>query len=71
MGKLLIFNTFNRELKEYEINLYLENANMHYYNDALYIIGGKIKKEYSTEPSSSIYKIDIAEFNITKMSNYK
>jgi len=70
-GNLLIYNVLNKVLKQYTINLYLKNSKMHFYKDKLYIIGGYKETEYSKEPSSGIYKIDISEFNKTKVINSK
>lgn len=70
-GKLLIYNTQKSSLKEYVINLHLKRANIHFYKNSLFIIGGFREKEYSTEPSSGIYKVDISEFSKTKINRFK
>ncbi len=70
-GKLLIYNVVQKSLKEYTIALYLNNPNMHVYKDALYIIGGYKETEYTKDPSSGIYSIELSEFSKTTVTNFK
>ena len=70
-GLLMQFNPIKKSLKSYRINLYLKDAKLHFYNDSLYIIGGYRETGFSKEPSSAIYKIDISEFNRTKVNKSK
>lgn len=37
----------------------------------MYIIGGYREKQYTKEPSSVIYKVDVSEFNKTKVNRSK
>jgi hypothetical protein len=34
-------------------------------NDKLFIVGGRVLKEYNNKPSASIYSIDLNEFDNT------
>ena len=44
---------------------------MYYYNNKLYILGGRADKNYSKIPSSKVYSIDLNEFEITKPAKSK
>lgn len=70
-GLFMIFDAKKKTLKSYRINLYVKEAKLHFFKDHLYIIGGFRETEFSKEPSSAIYKIDIAEFNKTKINKSK
>nr|WP_255513278.1 kelch repeat-containing protein [Lutibacter sp. Hel_I_33_5] len=70
-GKLLIYNTLEKSLKEYKIGLHLKEANIHFYKNSLYIIGGYIVKHYGTEPATGVYKIKLTEFAKTKVNRFK
>ncbi|SEB38181.1 Kelch motif-containing protein [Tenacibaculum sp. MAR_2009_124] len=63
--KIIRYNIKEKILKEYAINLSLKSARIHYYNNALYILGGYRNKKYSKEPSSEIYKVNISDFDNT------
>lgn len=60
--KILTYNTENNVINTYKINLYLKNAQMHYYDNHLYLLGGNIEDEYTKTPSSNVYKINIHDF---------
>jgi len=62
-----VYNPNKRELKEFSINLGLKSCEMFAVDNALYIIGGYEEVEGDKIPSSCIYKIEIKEFNSTKI----
>jgi hypothetical protein len=70
-GELIRYNVKKKTLEKYNINLNLKNAEMHFYNNCLYIIGGKTEINFLEAPSSMLFKIDISEFNKTKMNDFK
>lgn len=70
-GIFIIYNTLEKTLREYRINLTLKSANLHYYNNALYLIGGYRNNQFDKVPSSEIIKIDISEFHKTKINRFK
>ncbi|MBL0735287.1 carboxypeptidase-like regulatory domain-containing protein [Flavobacterium sp. GN10] len=65
-GKLLVYNTKSKLIKEYSIKLELKSAAMHFINDKLYIIGGYNFTNYYTSPSSKTYSISLDEFETTR-----
>lgn len=65
-GKLLVYNTESKLIKEYYINLELKSAAMHFINDKLYIIGGYDFSNYYSSPSSKTYSISLDEFETTR-----
>ncbi|EDP72611.1 hypothetical protein FBALC1_15957 [Flavobacteriales bacterium ALC-1] len=69
--KLSIYNTHTKALVQYDINLKLEGAQMHYYQNKLYVIGGSVSNSHTTARSSHLYVIDIDEFSKTTPINYK
>lgn len=69
--KMYVYDITTKQLKEYEIGLPLKYSNMHYYNDKLYILGGRIDNSYSKLPSSKVFSIDVNEFEITKPTRIK
>lgn len=70
-GKILVYNVIKKTLKQYYTEIYLKNANLHYYDYALYILGGLIPEKYSTRSSDKIYRIDLLEMKITKVTDFK
>ena len=58
-------------LKEYSIDLNLNNSEMHYNNESLYILGGYHVEDFRRFPSNGFYNIKISEFNKTKPINIK
>ncbi len=64
-GKLSIYNTKSKQIKEYFVDLQLRDATMHFINNKLYIIGGYSFGEFMKKPSSKVYSISIDEFDIT------
>ena len=69
--KMYVFDLKTKQLKEYEIGLPLKYSAMHYYNDKLYILGGRVDNSYSKLPSSKVFSIDVNEFEITKPTRTK
>lgn len=65
-GKLFVYNTKSKLIKEFYINLELKCAAMHFINDKLYIIGGYDFSNYYASPSSKTYSISIDEFETTR-----
>ncbi|SNR38277.1 Kelch motif-containing protein [Lutibacter agarilyticus] len=70
-GKFFTYNTKNKELNEFYIKLNLTSAKMYYSNNKIYLLGGINIGDYDTTPSSSLYSIDIAEFNKTQIRRTK
>lgn len=68
---MYVFDLKTKQLKEYEIGLPLKYSAMHYYNDKLYILGGRVDNSYSKLPSSKVFSIDVNEFEITKPTRTK
>ena len=65
-GFLFFFDTVTQRLLKFELPLNLSQSNMHYYNDALWIIGGYTEQDFSKTPSPWVYKIDVNQFRKTK-----
>lgn len=70
-GKIYTYNTKNKELNEFYINLNLTSSKMYYSDNKLYLLGGIYLGDFDTTPSSSLYSIDINEFNKTKIIRTK
>jgi hypothetical protein len=64
-GKLSIYNTKSKQIKEYFVDLQLRGATMHFINNKLYIIGGYSFGSFMKIPSSKVYSISIDEFDTT------
>lgn len=64
-GKVSIYNTKSKQIKEYLVDLELKAATMHFLNDKLYIIGGYSFGTFAKSPSSKVYSISIDEFDNT------
>ena len=64
--KMYIYDVKTKQLKEYEIDLPQKYSAMHYYNNKLYIIAGRIDNSYSKLPSSKVFSVDVSEFKNTK-----
>jgi hypothetical protein len=65
-GKIVTFEPKTSILKEYKIDLNLNDANMHFFNKNLYLIGGYQVEDYRKAPSNGFYSIDASEFFKTK-----
>ena len=70
-GKLFAFNTLTSEMKEYLIELYLENSKMFFYKKKLYVLGGFNENNYSLYPSKGVYSINIDQFSKTKVRKFQ
>lgn len=64
-GKLSIYNTKSKQIKEYFVDLQLKAATMHFINNNLYIIGGYSVGSFMKIPSSKVYSISVDEFDST------
>ena len=69
--KIYTYELKTKQLKEFEIELESKRAAMYYYDNKLYIIGGRIDNSYSQVPSSKVYSVDINEFETTKPNRIK
>lgn len=69
--KMCVYDLKTKLLKEYEIGLPLKYSAMHYYNNKLYILAGRIDNSFSKLPASKVYSIDVNEFEITKPTRSK
>ena len=69
--KMYTYDIKTKQLKEYEIELGLKYSAMYYYNDKLYILGGRTENEYSKISSSKVFSIDIEEFKNTTPTRVK
>lgn len=65
-GKMLVYNSKSKQVKEYLVQLELKSATMHFLNDKLYIIGGHTFTTYLKTPSEKAYSISIDEFETTR-----
>ncbi|APZ45721.1 hypothetical protein BW723_05150 [Polaribacter reichenbachii] len=66
-GKLITFEPKTRELKEFNIDLNLNDAKMHFFNEKLYLLGGyHYINEYRKYPSNGFFIIEVSEFFKTK-----
>ncbi|MFY0714941.1 carboxypeptidase-like regulatory domain-containing protein [Seonamhaeicola sp. NFXS20] len=65
-GTMMVYDTKKNILTNYHLNLQLQDAGMHCYNDTLYLIGGYEETDYSKRPSPNIYTIELSEFLKTK-----
>ena len=70
-GKMLVYNTKSKQIKEYLVQLELKSATMHFLNDKLYIIGGHTFTTYIKTPSEKVYSISIDEFDTTRPSRIR
>ena len=68
-GKIQTYNTETKELNVYLIDLSLKYSELFYSNNKLYILGGYNQDEFSIEPSSNVYSIDLNEFKRTETHN--
>jgi hypothetical protein len=68
-GKIQIYNIETKELNVYLIDLALKYSELFYSNNKLYILGGFNQDEFSIEPSSNLYSIDLNEFKRTETHN--
>lgn len=64
-GKLSIYNTKSKQIKEYFVDLQLRDATMHLIDNKLYILGGYSFGSFMKIPSSKVYSISIDEFDTT------
>ncbi|TDO94548.1 Kelch repeat-containing protein [Flavobacterium sp. 245] len=69
--KIYTYNIQTKQLKEYEINIELKYAALLYNDQKLYLIGGRIDKNFSKLPSSKVFSIEIDEFKKTRPSRTK
>ena len=68
-GKIQTYNIETKELNVYLIDLALKYSELFYANNKLYILGGFNQDEFSIEPSSNLYSIDLNEFKRTETHN--
>ena len=66
-GKISTYNIDSKELTEYLIDLILENSELFYADNTLYILGGYRENSYSLYPSKGLFSIKINEFDKTKI----
>lgn len=69
--KMYTYDLKTKLLREYEIELGLKYSSMYFYNDKLYIFGGRTENQYSKISSSKVYSIDIKEFKNTSPTSTK
>ena len=70
-GKIITFEPKTNLLKEYKVDLNLNDANMHFYNEILYIVGGYHVEDFRKFPSNGFFSINVSEFINTKPINSK
>ena len=70
-GNISTYNILTKTLNEYNIDLSIQAAALHYYNDKLYIIGGFRKYEFSKSTASGVFSININAFENTKIIRSK
>lgn len=69
-GKLYTFDTLSHTFNEYLINLYLNGASMHCYEDKLLVLGGYQEDSISKLPSSGLYSIDLDQIDKTRINMF-
>lgn len=70
-GKMITFNTLTKELNEYLVDLDLKGSKMFFSKNQLYILGGYRETSYSKTPSNKVYKINVLDFENTKIQKTK
>ncbi len=70
-GKLHIYDTKKATLTAYDIDLFINNPNLHYYQNKLYVLGGLVEEEFSKKPSSRLYEINLNQLAKTKVADSK
>lgn len=70
-GKVLTYDTESKELAEYSINLSVKDANLHVADNKLYLLGGLKENSYSYLPSSDVIRINLKEFDRTRIKQSK
>lgn len=68
-GKIQTYNRITREVNAYLIDLDQVYAEMFCKNNKLYLLGGSLPEEFSDEPSSALYSIELDEFKKTETCN--
>ncbi|GAA6764793.1 carboxypeptidase-like regulatory domain-containing protein [Flavobacterium sp. CGRL1] len=68
---LYTFDLKTKQLKEYETELALKYAAMHFDNNKLYIIGGRSENKYTKTPSADVFSINIEDFKNTNITKAK
>ena len=70
-GKFCTFNTKTKELNEYFIEVELHNSEMHIADNSIFLIGGLRTTDREIAPTSNIYRIDLNEFDTTRVRRSK
>lgn len=70
-GKLHIYDTQQGTLTAYDIDLFIKDPNLHYYQNKLYVLGGYTEDRYSKEPSSKLFEINLNQLVKTKVQDSK
>lgn len=70
-NKIIVFDIKNKTLKQFSVEINATDSSIQYYNNKLYIIGGKKENEYSIVPSKEVLSIDLEEFETTKPDKIK
>lgn len=60
-----VLDPVKKELKKYWTDLTVEEPNIHYYKERIYVIGGKQSDDYSSIPKSKMYSVDVRDFKNT------
>jgi hypothetical protein len=68
-GKIQTYNRITKQVNAYLIDLDLIYAEMFCKNNKLYLLGGSRVDEFSDEPSSALYCIELDEFKKTETCN--
>jgi len=69
-GKLLTFDTEDKEIKEYRIDLFLFASKIYVQDNFLYILGGYLKTESEVFPQNKFFKVDLRTLSKTKARKY-
>tara|TARA_Y100000034_G_scaffold125539_1_gene175416 strand:- start:247410 stop:248717 length:1308 start_codon:yes stop_codon:yes gene_type:complete len=72
-GKLLVFDTQTKLLQEYNVDFFLEGAELQYYNNKLYLFGGVYsdKLAYTRTSKKELFELDINDLFNTKVVRSK
>lgn len=68
-GKIQTYNRITKQVNAYLIDLDLIYAEMFCKNNKLYLLGGSREDEFSDEPSSALYSIELDEFKKAETCN--
>ncbi|PCI09967.1 MAG: galactose oxidase [Flavobacteriaceae bacterium] len=70
-GKMMTLNVKTNQLDSYSVDLYLKSAELFYSNGTLYLLGGYKYDDFSITPSPNLYRINLDDFEKTRIKDSK